>query len=569
MLQDLTYTQEDFERKIEDPTPYSQFDRLGRNPKVKRNGVTTHWTKEMQREYFLCAANIEYFAKKYVKIVNLDKGLMNIEPYPYQIDMWRAFQDNRFNVVLACRQSGKSIGYVVYLLHQLIFNKNYRIALLANKGDTARKILARVILALEYLPFFLQPGVKSLNKGSIEFETDSIIYAASTSKDAIRGDSINCVVLDEFAFVDNDTEFMTSTYPVISSGQSTKIIIVSTANGIGNQFYKIWSGAINKTNEYNAIRVDWWQVPGRDAKWKAQTIANTSEIQFQQEFGNDFIGAQNTLISASAILSIAKKKPILVLENNTLNIYEKPEEDSKYIICVDVSKGRGQDYSTFNVVNISKHPFTQVATFRDNNISPLLFPTVIMKYANAYNEALVLIEANDQGFMVASGLLYDLEYDNVFVENRKTLGVEMTKRVKSIGCANFKDLVEQKKLEIVDEETVFEITCFVEHKNSYAASNNNHDDLVMNFVLFSWFVSTEFFTQYHEDAKKLYDFLYVENKVDIEYSVPPFAIFDNGIEVISSDATTTEEMDFDDLGFLDQSSILGFTDSGSSGLVGW
>jgi len=556
------WTQEDVDRVIVDPTPYTVFDKLGRNPKIKRNGVTTHWTPEMRREYLLCATDIEYFAKKYVKIINLDKGKMNIDPYPYQVNMWNTFQRQRFSVVLAARQSGKSIGYVVFLLHQIIFNQEYKIALLANKGATARQILGRVTLSLENLPFFLQPGTKILNKGSIEFETDSIIYAASTGKDAIRGDSVNMVVLDEFAFVDNDTEFMTSTYPVISAGTTTKIIIVSTANGIGNQFYKIWNGAIDKRNAYFPIRVDWWEVPGRDEAWKKETIANTSELQFAQEFENNFIGASNTLISPNAIVNIVKKPPIFVLEDRSLNVYEKPEEEHKYIITVDVAKGRGQDYSTFNVIDISTNPFKQVAVFRNNKISPLLFPTIILKYAQAYNEALVIIEANDQGALVCSGLLYDLEYDHVFVENRgkNTLGVEMTKRVKAIGCTNFKDLVEQSKLEIVDEETAFEISCFVEIKNSYGASNNNHDDLVMNFVLFSWFISTDFFTQYHEEAKKLYDFLYVETKSDIEFSVPPFAIFDDGVIIKTFDRYTEEEVDFFDNSFLNHSAILGFTD---------
>ena len=556
------WTKEDLDRVIEDPTPYSVFDRLGRNPKVKRNGVTTHWTPEMRREYLLCAVDIEYFARKYVKIINLDKGKVNIDPYPYQLKMWKEFQRNRFSIVLAARQSGKSIGYVVYLLHQIIFNKEYKIALLANKGATARQILSRVTLSLENLPFFLQPGCKALNKGSIEFETDSTIYAASTGKDAIRGDSVNMVVLDEFAFVDNDTEFMTSTYPVVTAGTTTKIIIVSTANGIGNQFYKIYNGAINKVNEYHPIRVDWWEVPGRDEKWKLQTIANTSEIQFAQEFGNDFIGAQNTLISANAILKIAKRLPIFVLEDGSLKIYEKPIENHSYIMTVDVAKGRGQDYSTFNIIDVSTNPFRQVAAYRNNMVSPLLFPTIILKYATAYNEALVIIEANDNGSLVTSGLLYDLEYDKVFVESRvkNSLGVEMTKRVKAIGCTNFKDLVEQGKLEIVDEETAFEISTFVQVKNSYEASKNNHDDLVMNFVMFSWFVSTEFFTQYHEEAKKLYDFLYVETKVDIEFSVPPFAIFDDGVEVVTFDRFTEDTMDLGDNSFLDSSAILAFTD---------
>jgi hypothetical protein len=540
----MLYTQEDIDRVIHDPTEYSVFDALGRNRKVKRNGVKTQFTPEMSREYLLCYHNVEYFAKKYVKIINLDKGIMKIEPYPYQEVMWRTFRENRFNVVLAARQSGKSIAYVVFILHQIIFNKNYRIALLANKAATSRQILGRVTLALENLPFFLQPGVKTLNKGSIEFETDSTVYAASTSKDAIRGDSINMVILDEFGFVDNDKEFMTSTYPVISSGQSTKIIIVSTANGIGNQFYKIWTGAINGTNDYKPTRVDWWEVPGRDAEWKRQTIANTSEEQFAQEFANEFVGAQNTLISANALMSLTKIRPSHIFEDDSLYVFEKPEEDNKYIITVDVGKGRGQDYSTFSVINISKNPYRVVARYRNNMISPLLYPTIIAKWGQIYNEALIVAEANDQGYLVISSLLYDLEYPNVFTESRQknSLGVEMTKRVKSIGCTNLKDLIEQGKMLVVDEETIFEMTTFVQVKNSYEASKNNHDDLVMNLVMFSWFISTDFFVQYHEDARKLYEYLYIENKLDIEYSIPPFGIFDDGVNDFSAEDTEEEKI---------------------------
>lgn len=532
MIRIKNWTDEDLKRVVVDPTKYTEFDVLGRNRKVKRNGVRVDWTPELIREYKLCRDDIEYFARKYVKIINLDKGLIKIEPYPYQVDMWNLFRENRFSVILAARQSGKSIGYVVFILHSIIFNKDYKIALLANKGATSRQILARVILALENLPFFLQPGVKSLNKGSVEFETDSTVYSASTSKDAIRGDSVNMVILDEFAFVENDTEFMTSTYPVITAGTSTKIIIVSTANGIGNQFYKIWTSSLNNTNDYVNLRVDWWDVPGRNEEWKRQTIANTSPEQFDQEFGNNFIGAANTLISPNAIINIVKRPPIFKTENDCLLIYEKPIEYHKYIMTVDVSKGRGKDYHTFNIIDISTNPYKQVAVFRNNLMSPLMYPTIVAKWATIYNTALVLVESNDNGYLVCSSLIYDLEYDNVFVEShshKNSLGVEMTKKVKAIGCTNFKDLVEQHKLEIVDEETVFEITTFVEIKNSFAASNNNHDDLVMNFVLFSWFISTDFFTQYDEDAKKLYEYLFVENKLNVEYSVPPFGIIDDGV----------------------------------------
>ena len=264
------------------------------NPNVKRDGVAEEWDAYKIKEYKKCMNDPVYFCSKYVKVVHLDKGLVNFKLYPYQEKMFEHFRSNRFSIVLACRQSGKSISSVGYLLWFALFNPEKTIAILANKGATAREMLARVTLMLENLPFFLQPGCKALNKGSLEFSNNSRIIASATSGSSIRGMSVNLLFLDEFAFVENATEFYTSTYPVISSGKDTKVIITSTANGIGNQFEKIWTGAVQGTNEYKAFRVDWWDVPGRDEKWKQQTIANTSQLQFDQEFGNTFFGTGDT-----------------------------------------------------------------------------------------------------------------------------------------------------------------------------------------------------------------------------------------------------------------------------------
>ena len=256
------------------------------NINVKRDGIQQQWTEEQVVEYAKCMKDPSYFARTYVKIISLDKGLVNFNLYPYQENMFDHFNDNRFSIVLACRQSGKSISSVVYLLWYAIFHPEKTIAVLANKGATAREMLARVTLALENLPFFLQPGCRALNKGSIEFSNNSRIIAAATSGSSIRGMSVNLLFLDEFAFVERAAEFYTSTYPVISSGKDTKVIITSTANGIGNTFHKIWEGAVQKVNEYKAFTVNWWDVPGRDEEWKRQTISNTSQMQFDQEFGN-------------------------------------------------------------------------------------------------------------------------------------------------------------------------------------------------------------------------------------------------------------------------------------------
>ena len=321
---------------------YTKESYLG-NPNVKRDGVAEEWDAKKLREYKKCMKDPAYFCRKYVKVIHLDKGLVPFKLYPYQEKMFQHFNDNRFNIVLACRQSGKSISSVGYLLWYALFHPEKTIAILANKGMTAREMLARVTLMLENLPFFLQPGCKALNKGSIEFSNNSRIIAAATSGSSIRGMSVNLLFLDEFAFVENAAEFYTSTYPVISSGKDTKVIITSTANGIGNTYHKIWEGAVQGVNEYNPFRVDWWDVPGRDEKWKEQTIANTSSLQFDQEFGNTFFGTGNTLIEGQVLLDLRSRAPKSHHEGGSLLIYEEPVEDHMYIMTVDGSKGRGQD----------------------------------------------------------------------------------------------------------------------------------------------------------------------------------------------------------------------------------
>ena len=466
------------------------------NPNVRGADVEHPWTKAELVEYKKCLVDPKYFAKKYCKVIHLDKGLIPFNLYPYQEKMFDSFTDNRFNIVLACRQSGKSIAVVAYLLWYAIFKGEQVVGVLANKNAIAREMLARITLMLENLPFFLQPGCTILNKGSIGFSNNSRIIAAATSSSSIRGMSLNLVYLDEFAFVENATEFYTSTYPVISSGKTSKIIITSTANGIGNMFHKLYEGAIQGTNEFKSIRVDWWDVPERDDKWKQMTVENTSQLQFDQEFGNSFHGTGNTLITADILLALRAMEPEEYQSN--VKIWDQPKEGHTYQMFVDVSRGRGQDYSTFTVIDVSENPFVQVCTYRDNMISPLLFPDMIYKYATHYNECYVVVESNDAGQVVCNGLYYDLEYENVFVESMikaNAIGVTMTAKTKRIGCSNIRDIMAQHKLIIKDEETIREMSTFVAKGSSYQADHNAHDDLMMNLVMFGWFTSTPFFAE--------------------------------------------------------------------------
>jgi hypothetical protein len=505
------------------------------NPNVKRDGVPEQWTPEKLQEYKKCMDNPAYFAETYLKVIHLDKGLVPFTLYPYQKEMFRHFNDYRFSIVLACRQSGKSISSVAYLLWFALFHSEKTIAILANKGATAREMLGRVTLMLENLPFFLQPGCKALNKGSIEFSNNSRIFAAATSGSSIRGMSVNLLYLDEFAFVERAAEFYTSTYPVVSSGKDSKVIVTSTANGIGNMFYKIWEGAEQGVNEFKSFRVDWWDVPGRDEKWKEETISNTSQLQFDQEFGNTFFGTGDTLINAETLMSLRAQNPKRTLEGGDLLVYKEPQANHEYIMTVDVSKGRGQDYSTFNLIDISSSPFEQVAVYRCNTISPILFPNIIYKYANSYNNAYIVVESNDQGSVVCNGLYHELEYENLHVESTvkaNALGVNMNRKVKRLGCSAIKDILETNKIKIVDENTILEISTFVAHGQSYEASDGNHDDLMMNLVMFGYFASTQFFSDMTDINLK--QMLFEQKMKDIEDDVVPFGFVDDGSTFIQS-----------------------------------
>ena len=504
------------------------------NISVKRDGVNQQWSTELIQEYAKCMHDPEYFTEKYIKVISLDRGLVPFNLYQYQRNMFAEFNTNRFNIVLACRQSGKSISACAYLLWYALFHSEKTIVILANKGDTAREMLSRITLMLENIPFFLQPGAKALNKGSIEFSNHSRILARATSGSSIRGLSVNLLYLDEFAFVERATEFYTSTYPVIAAGTETKVIITSTANGIGNTFHKIWEGAIQGVSDFKPFRVDWWDVPGRDEAWKKQTIANTSQLQFDQEFANTFFGTGDTLVNAETLMSLRAREPIRRLENYCLNVYKETIKGHDYIMTVDVSKGRGQDYSTFNVIDISVSPFEQVAVYRNNVMSPILFPNIIYKYAKIYNEAYVVIESNDQGGVVCNGLYHDLEYENMHVESAikaNALGVEMTRKVKRLGCSAIKDVLENHKLSIVDENTILEISTFEARGQSYEASNGNHDDLMMNLVMFGFFISTQYFNDMTNiDLKKM---LFDQKMRDIDNDIVPFGFIDDGTDYIA------------------------------------
>jgi len=527
-----------------DPTPYEDADSYRGNIQVRRAGSRkTLFTQELLDEYNRCRDDIKYFTSKYMKILSLDEGVINFQGYPYQKKMWDTFDKNRFSITLAVRQSGKTTGVIGYLVHSAIFKPDQNIAIVAHLLNQAQEILERFTMALEHLPFFLQPGCRKLNKRSIDFDNNTSIFVSSSRGSALRGKSISILYLDEFAFFEDDVEFMRGTYPVISSGKKSKIIITSTANGLGNQFYKIWNKAINNQGDYVPFEVNWWDVPGRDEEWKRKTIENTSLQQFEVEFNNKFLGSADTLIDGKVLQSLHHIEPLL--EKDGIRVFEHPVEagityydrqekiqvpqfDSSYLMTVDVAKGRGKDYSTFTIWDITEAPYKQVCTFKDSHISPLQFPEIIVKYARIYNNAVVVIEQNDQGLLVGTEVYQYLEYDNVFFEvpnDLSRIGIFVDKKVRTIGCSNLKDLIETGNMQIVDENAIEELHVFERNRSGkFEAAKGFHDDLVANMFLFAWFAQTDTFKRYSSGAVKLSDMLRGEEFVS---SSPEYGDFDS------------------------------------------
>jgi len=512
------------------------------NARLKRTGTELSYTEEQVLETAKCADDPVYFIKNYVKIVNVDRGLITFDMWDFQEDMVRTFHENRFTIAKMPRQVGKTTTTVGYMLWAAIFNEEYTIGILANKGQLARDILGRIQKAYEYLPAWLQQGIMTWNKGSLELENGSKIFAYATSSAGVRGGTYNLIFLDEFAFVPHNmaVEFFTSTYPVISSGQTSKVIIVSTPNGL-NLFYKMWTDAIEKRSTYKTLEVHWSQVPGRDLIWKEETIRNTSEEQFRQEFETEFIGSNATLISGSKLRSLAFHDPIAMEEN--FNIYEQPIPGHLYIATVDCSEGVNLDYSTINVLDATQAPYKQVARYRNNKLPLLFFPTVIYSIAKRYNEAFVLVETNNIGQQVADILHYDLEYENIYkteqhhikgqsissgFKRSTAFGIKTTKSVKKIGCANLKTLIENDKLIINDFDTINEMNTFVRVRDSYAAEEGSNDDIVMGLVLFSWLTAQSFFKDSTNiDIRKL---MLEEQNMLIDETMTPFGFIENGLQ---------------------------------------
>jgi|TARA_B110000208_G_scaffold89432_1_gene112725 hypothetical protein len=517
------------------------------NSNLKKVQENIEWTPELLKEYMKCANDPVYFAKTYIKIVHVDRGLVPFKMYDYQESITRKITDNRRVAVLTARQSGKTTTAMAIILHYVLFNEFKTVAILANKGDAAREVMARVKLAFESLPKWLQQGVEEWNKGNIALENGCQVLAGTTSSSAIRGKSVNFLYLDEVAFIEGYDDFFASVYPTISSGESTKLLMTSTPNGL-NHFWKTCQGAKNGTNGYEYEEVMWYDVPGRDEKWRKETIEalDHDEGKFNQEYCCEFLGSSGTLISGGKLKELYAAQPITVVEG--LSQYERADKTKQYIITADVARGKGLDFSTFTVFDTTDMPYRQVASYKDNLIGPVDFASVLFRAGMIYNEAGVLVEINDIGGQVSDVLSLDLGYENLlYTQNSgrsgKVLsggfgkgvdnGIRTTKTVKAVGCSMLKMLIEQNQLLITDHDTIEELSRFSKKANSFEAEPGFHDDLVMNLVLFAWMTEQ----QYFKDMTDINTLTKLREKTDeqIEEEMLPLGFFDVGDEFFDDD----------------------------------
>lgn len=474
------------------------------NKNLKAVGVNMSYTAFQAEEYARCSVDPIYFIKTYVKIVHVDHGIVNFELYPFQERIIEAYKNNRKVICKIGRQQGKTQTTAAFFLWTILFQDNKLVAVMANKAAVAREILGRIQFAYENLPFWLQQGVKEWNKGSIELENGSGIITAATSPNAIRGFSAAIVYIDETAFIPTNIaeEFFTSVFPVISSGQNTKIFLSSTPKGM-NHFYRMWMEAVQGISGFVPVEANWYDNPTRDQAWADDQLKTLGKVKYNQEVNCQFSGSSKTLIDGEKLSQLTQILPIF--EKESLKIFTEPVKGNSYVCVVDTSRGQHIDYSAFVVIDITTVPYKVVATYKDNTISPMAYPFLIMQIAQKYNNAYCLIETNDLGEMVSSTLYYEFEYEQVYFTFKDELnegmgypGVRTTKKVKSIGCSTLKDLVESDQLEVVSIDIIKELVVFVQKGASYAteqeaSSGGVNDDLTMCLVLFAWLTKQQLF----------------------------------------------------------------------------
>jgi hypothetical protein len=483
------------------PIPYDdQF--------ILRPNHQVEFTREMVMELQKCAMDVEYFAENYYTIIHPTKGKMLIQLYTFQKDMIRNFANNRFNIVLSARQMGKTTCSCIYLLWYSIFNTDKDVAILANQQSTAASIVSDVKAAYEMLPAWMKPGVKKYDSLSIVFDNGTRVFARATSENALRGESVSLLFLDEFAFVPENVAdgFWASNLPVISTGGN--IIVVSTPNGSAGLYYELWKKANAKQNDavgntWQPQRVRWDEHPERDDAWKEEMLNSIGKVRFAQEFDCSFTGSTYTLIEGSILESLYPDDPAFIPEEG-YQMWKRPEPGHLYVIGVDVAKGANTDYHVANIYDVTSHhkngKYEQVAIFRRNDISVFDFQEKIMDIGKQWNEAVLIIENNNLGHAVVNQVYFEDGYENCFYDYDKgEYGINANKKTKPLALSYFKEDIESRKMKIHSDAMINELGFYEEVRTGVFQARSGrefHDDTVASGYWVSYLLRSRYWEDY-------------------------------------------------------------------------
>jgi hypothetical protein len=531
-------------REVQGGTPFHEGDTNYR----AENIVYDYSDWELQ-EIARCASDVVYFANNYC-VAMTDYGIQKIKLRPYQETVLRDFQNNRFNVFLASRQIGKTVTSAIFITWYLLFNVDKNVIVLANKGATAGEILDKIKSTIKGLPFFLKPGIIQNNVMTMRFDNGCRIMGQATTKTAAIGFTIHLAYMDEFAHIQASfiEPFYRSVYPTISSSQISRVIITSTPNG-RNKFWEIYQGAVEKRNEYNSIRVDWWQVPGRDEAWKKREIANLgSEELFNQEYGNQFLAGDKLLLGGDALR--AMKKRLTVYEWKELMDFEYEDIDYKdliwhpnfdinqidstvdrFVFSIDIADGAGKDYSVINIFKLSPMSVASIRTMRRDRVEDesglfRLYQVGVYRSNKAGADELskvtevllfkvfgadivrIALEMNFKGDYFVEKLTKNEEfYEEIFLHtkhniksNKMSLGIKLGQHNKMFYCREFRKMVLEKRIVLNEKITFDEMNDFgINNRGSYS-SQSGHDDVAMTCVNLVPFITSETFSEQVEEV---------------------------------------------------------------------
>jgi len=452
---------------------------------VKRPFEESEYDPEQVNELYACMDDFWSF-QKHVQIIHPDRGEIPFQPYDFQKEIIKTVLDTRFTIVLCARQAGKTVSVSVYALWYAVFNSDKEIGIVSNKQSSAIYILSIIKRMYESLPAWIKPGVKEYSKLFVQFDNGTKISVSATSADAFRGRPLNLLICDEFAFVRKGIaeDFWSANYPTISTSVESKIIVISTPNGMFNLFHRLYSGAEREENTFKHLKFNWTAVPGRDKEWAAEQLANLGPTKFAQEQDVEFLGSISTVIDTAVLeqLFLFTLDPETLDLGNKFRVYEKVEQGSRYVIGVDTAKGTGEHFSTIQVLKIMAIKpimLKQVAVYESNEIDVYKFSDTVNRVAIYYNQAYIMAENNAEGAAVVSRLWWDHENEGLVNSGGKTkdLGIRASRASKPRAVLLMKKLIEDGSLSIVDSSTVNQLASFIEKNNKFFGKDMP-DDLV-------------------------------------------------------------------------------------------